>query len=89
MSKKHTPRLIRTKEFIHGPSWPLHAPILAAARTNAMSLRDLASVTGRSASYLSKVERGLSVPDINLLRTLCVKLDINPTRFGFKKESKP
>lgn len=50
--------------------------IRALRRTRGMTLTALAEQLGRSVGWLSQVERGISIPSINDLRSLCQALDV-------------
>ena len=50
--------------------------IRALRRSRGMTLTELAEQLGRSVGWLSQVERGISIPSINDLRTFCAALNV-------------
>jgi transcriptional regulator with XRE-family HTH domain len=59
------------------PSTTLAGRIAFLRKQRALTLNDLASVSGLTKSYLSKVERGLSVPSISTAMKLAASFDLS------------
>ncbi len=50
--------------------------IRALRRSRGLTLTELAEQLGRSVGWLSQVERGISIPTISDLRTICTAVDV-------------
>jgi transcriptional regulator with XRE-family HTH domain len=59
------------------PNTTLAGRIAFLRKQRALTLNDLASVSGLTKSYLSKVERGLSVPSISTAMKLAASFDLS------------
>jgi transcriptional regulator with XRE-family HTH domain len=59
----------------------------AARKQKRRTLKDVASVTNLSISYISDIENGKSLPPIDTLTSLCKALDIS--LYSFFKEDEP
>ncbi|WP_313120784.1 helix-turn-helix domain-containing protein [Proteiniclasticum ruminis] len=59
----------------------------AARKQKRLTLKEVASVTNLSISYISDIEHGKSLPPIDTLTSLCRALDIS--MYSFFKEEEP
>lgn len=59
----------------------------AARKQKRLTLKEVASVTNLSISYISDIEHGKSLPPIDTLTSLCKALDIS--MYSFFKEDQP
>ncbi len=67
----------------------LGADIRALRKTRSLTLNELALKLGRSVGYLSQVERGLSSPSIDDLRSIAKALDVPTSWFFMSDDADP